>query len=186
MKKYQVMVAINIALTILSGKAVALSKCNVDGKTIYQDSPCPSQTETRYFGGAVTIENSERARREAENKKIVLDEKQKQQRSRPVVFVGGNKMVVIAPSLSTETKAREIMYRNGWLESNLREADGILVVMRSNLRSPLLFLYDRFEDLKRDAELQLDISGDEFHIYLFKIEDDLQLTQLEYTHYKAK
>jgi len=94
-------------------------------------------------------------------------------------------MAVIAPSVSTSMEARSIMREKGWLETNFRQADGILVVVRSMLFNPLNYSYRSIDDLQKDADMQLNISGEKFHVYIYQINDDLSVTQLKHISYKA-
>lgn len=95
-------------------------------------------------------------------------------------------VAVIAPSVSTSMEARKILTRQGWSQANLRNADGILVVVRSMLFNPLNYSYRSIGDLQNDADTQLNISGVNFHIYLYQINDDLSVTQLKHISYKAE
>lgn len=80
---------------------------------------------------------------------------------------GGEKVAVIAPSVSASIEARSIMRRLGWTESNLREAEGILVVVRSMLSDPLNYSYNSIKELREDADIQLNITGEKFHVYIY-------------------
>ncbi len=95
------------------------------------------------------------------------------------------KMAVIAPSVSTSMEARSIMREKGWIETNFRQADGILVVVRSMLFNPLSYSYRSIGDLQEDADMQLNISGEKFHVYIYQINDDLSVSQLKHINYKA-
>ncbi len=103
-----------------------------------------------------------------------------------LVYARGEKVAIIAPSVSTSMEARSIMRRLGWFESNLREAKAILVVVRSMLFNPMNYSYGSIKEIRDDAERQLNISGANFHIYLYQINDDLSVTQLKHTSYKAE
>ena len=94
-------------------------------------------------------------------------------------------LAVIAPSVSTRMEARAILARLGWHETSLRDASGILVVVRSMLFNPLSWSYESIKDLQEAAEFQLNISGENFHIYIYSITPDLGVTQVKHTSYKA-
>ena len=94
-------------------------------------------------------------------------------------------VAVIAPSVSTRMEARSILARWGWHETALRDASGILVVVRSMLYNPLSSSYESIKDLQEAAERQLNIAGESFHIYVYQITPDLGATQLKHTSYKA-
>src|SRR5579885_2933634 len=98
----------------------------------------------------------------------------------------GLRVYVIAPSVSTSMEARSIRMKNGWVESSLRQADAILVVVRSMLFYPLDYSYDSVKELEDDADSQLNISGENFHVYIYSIDDDMKVTQEKHVSYKAK
>lgn len=83
-------------------------------------------------------------------------------------------------------EARQIRWQLGWVEVGFREADAILVVVRSMLYNPLNYSYDSIKELQDDADGQLNISGENFHIYIYQINNDLSVTQLKHTSYKAE
>lgn len=96
-------------------------------------------------------------------------------------------VVVIAPSVSTSMEARSAILKLGWIETkNYRTADGIFVVVRSALLNPLSYTYSSICDLQRDADLQLNIAGPNFHLYFYSIEDDLSSRQIKHTSYEAR
>jgi hypothetical protein len=102
-----------------------------------------------------------------------------------VAHASGEKVAVIAPSVSTSIEARSIMRRFGWVQTNLREAQFILVVVKSILFYPLNYSYGSIKELQDDADMQLNIIGENFHIYIYQINDDLSVTELKHTSYKA-
>ena len=95
-------------------------------------------------------------------------------------------MAVVAHSVSTSMEARRILRTLGWSEiTNLRQADGILIVCRSMMFQPLNFSYDSFQELDRDVSMQINIAGNYIHIYIYQFEDDLRVTQVEHQHYET-
>lgn len=79
----------------------------------------------------------------------------------------GLSVYVVAPSVSTSIEARNVRRRLGWIEVlQPRDAEAVMVMVRSSLRNPMNFRYDSFKDLVRDADMQLNISGPTFHCYL--------------------
>jgi hypothetical protein len=56
---------------------------------------------------------------------------------------------------------------------------------RSGLGNPLSTHYDGYDEMNRDADSQLNISGESFHLYIFKLGDDLDCTQMKHVTYKA-
>lgn len=106
--------------------------------------------------------------------------------SAPAYAERGLSVAVIAHSVSTRMEAREVLRRQGWTETtNLRQADGILVVCRSGLTWPLNSSYDSIKELDDDADSQLNISGSNFHIYVYRINDDLSVDEVKHIHYPA-
>ena len=98
----------------------------------------------------------------------------------------GLNVVVIAHSLSTRAEARAVLRKQGWFETeNLRQADGILVVCRSNLKTPLSDNYISKKELDEDADSQLNISGANFHIYVFRINDNLSVDEVNHVRHEA-
>ena len=95
-------------------------------------------------------------------------------------------VAVIAPSVSTRMEASAILARFGLQETSLRDASGILVVVRSMLFNPLSSSYDSIKELQEAAENQLNISGENFHIYIYSISPDLAVSQVKHTSYKAE
>ena len=98
----------------------------------------------------------------------------------------GLNAVVIAHSISTRAEARKVMQRQGWMEAtNLRQADAILVVCRSGLNWPLSGSYRSIKELSDDADSQLNISGSNFHIYIYQINNNLGVDEIKHIHYPA-
>lgn len=95
-------------------------------------------------------------------------------------------VAVIAHSISTSSEARRVLRKMGWSETlNLRYASAILVVCRSSLMFPLNSNYDSFKDLDRDADSQMNMSGGEFHVYVYQFNSDLSVSESQHIHYKA-
>ncbi len=82
-------------------------------------------------------------------------------------------------------KAREIRIKLGWAELRPKQADRVLVVVRSSLYDPLRYSYDSYGELKMDAESQLNIARPNYHIYIYTIFDDLSVLQTEHESFSA-
>lgn len=96
-------------------------------------------------------------------------------------------IAVIAPSISTQRVATQVLVRTGKTETiSFRDAEAILVVVRSYLYNPLNFSYDSLKELKRDAEMQLNLTGAKYHVYLYSLENDLTLRQLAHESFEAR
>lgn len=95
-------------------------------------------------------------------------------------------VAVIAPSVSTSVESRRIISRQGWTQGRFKTSDAILVVVRSGLILPLRSSYSFIGELKQDAEMQLNIAGPKFHVYLYQLGDDLECTQLRHISYDAE
>jgi len=108
-----------------------------------------------------------------------------QQGFKDAIKAKSNGVAVIAPSISTSMKAREIRMKMGWYELQPKQADKVLVVVRSGLFNPLDYSYDSYGELKKDAENQLNISGSNYHVYIYEIKDDLSVIQLEHISFPA-
>jgi hypothetical protein len=61
----------------------------------------------------------------------------------------------------------------------------VLVVVRSELEMPLIGFYESVGELKRDAEMQLNISGSNYVVYIFGLDDDLRPIELKRIAYPA-
>ncbi len=92
---------------------------------------------------------------------------------------------VIAHSLSTRMKAREILMNSRLHEANLRQSDGALVVCRSELFNPLNYSYGSVGELNEDADRQLNISGSNYHVYIYSFDEDFQCHQVKHTSFPA-
>jgi hypothetical protein len=82
-------------------------------------------------------------------------------------------------------EAQRILYRQRWTAVPLRRAQFALVVVRSELEMPLTGFYSSVAELKQDAEMQLNISGSNFVVYIFSLDDDLRPTELKRIAYPA-
>lgn len=94
-------------------------------------------------------------------------------------------LFVIAPSASTSMEARAICMKQGWTDVPLRQARGILVVVRSMLFNPLRYSYDSVKDLGEDANRQLNVCGESFHVYLYDLDSQMRPNQRKHLSYKA-
>jgi hypothetical protein len=100
--------------------------------------------------------------------------------------VGVNSVAVIAPSVSTSMKANRIVAANQWSLTSPREASAVLVVVRSSLMFPLKSSHGSYKELEEDAGRQLNIAGPNYHVYLFRINDDLSVTEIDHQSFEAK
>jgi hypothetical protein len=84
-------------------------------------------------------------------------------------------------------EARRLILKNPGVmsESSLRRADGLLVVVRSALPQPLRAAYDTYCERKEDAERQLNIAGPNFHVYVYRLNEDLSVQQIRHESYPA-
>ena len=99
----------------------------------------------------------------------------------------GLPVVVIAPSVSTSMEARSVRTQLGWIEtSSWLKADAIQVVVRSSLLNPLKRTYECACELREDAERQLNISGPRFHVYVYRLAEDLSVVQVDHASYDAQ
>lgn len=96
-----------------------------------------------------------------------------------------SQVAVIAPSVSTRMEATAIVKEMQLIEVGMKDADGILAVVRSPLHDPLMVSYDRIAELQDDAESQLNINGRHYHIYLYAISSDRSVFQMSHTHRTA-
>ena len=52
--------------------------------------------------------------------------------------------------------------------------------------NPLSFSYRSYGKLDEDAENQLNISGSNFHVYIYAINDDLSVTQVKHESFQVE
>ena len=102
------------------------------------------------------------------------------------VEAAGELVYVIAKSVSTSMEARSIAASQGWQVVPLRQADYALVVVRSSLDYPLSGSYESVFELEEDADNQLNISGPNFVVYLFSLDDNLRPTELDRVSYPVR
>ena len=94
--------------------------------------------------------------------------------------------LVVAPSASTRLEAQRMLRGCRWADTTaLRDADLVLVVVRSSGTLPLASSYDSLKWLRDAASGQLNESGAQFHVYLYMIREDLSLLQSSHQSYDA-
>jgi hypothetical protein len=96
----------------------------------------------------------------------------------------GPLVYVVAPSPSTAKEARKIMRFCRWNDTTaLRDADMVLVVVRSSGSTPMASFYDSLKWLVDEASSQLNESGAQFHSYLYSIRKSLALDEANHRSY---
>ncbi len=99
----------------------------------------------------------------------------------------GPLVYVVATSASTQREAARLMRFCRWSDTTaLKDADMVLVVVRSSGSTPLNSFYDSAKWLVDDASSQLNESGPLFHTYLFSIRKNLSLDQVNHRTYEAE
>lgn len=82
-------------------------------------------------------------------------------------------------------KAREIIGEMGWSEVQPKKADFVLVVCRSGFYDPLNLSYQSYGELDHAADSQMNISGENYHVYIYRLNDDLSVDQVKHSSYPA-
>jgi hypothetical protein len=99
----------------------------------------------------------------------------------------GPLVYVIATSASTQREAGRLMRLCRWNDTTaLKDADMVLVVVRSSGSAPLHSFYDSAKWLLDDASSQLNNSGSLFHTYLYSIRKNLSLDETNHRTYEAE
>ena len=99
----------------------------------------------------------------------------------------GPLVYVVATSASTQREAARLMRFCRWSDTTaLKDADMVLVVVRSSGSTPLNSFYDSAKWLVDDASSQLNESGPLFHTYLFSTRKNLSLDQVNHRTYEAE
>jgi hypothetical protein len=102
----------------------------------------------------------------------------------PAAAPQGPLVYIVAPSGSTMKEAQRVMRFCRWTDTTaLRDADMVLVMVRSSGSSPMAPFYDSLKWLVDDASGQLNESGAQYHAYLFSIRKDLALDQANHRSY---
>lgn len=95
-------------------------------------------------------------------------------------------VLVIAPSASTRLEAARMLQGCRWPDTTIvRDADLVLVVVRSSGEQPLAPSYDSLRWLREGANSQMNESGAQFHVYLYMIREDLTFLQSSHRSYDA-
>jgi hypothetical protein len=99
----------------------------------------------------------------------------------------GPLVYVIATSASTQKEAARLMRFCRWSDTTaLKDADMVLVVVRSSGSNPLNAFYDSAKWLVDDASGQANESGSLYHTYLFSIRKSLALDQVSHRSYEVE
>jgi hypothetical protein len=99
----------------------------------------------------------------------------------------GPRVFVVAPSPTTSKEAQKIMRLCRWTDTTaLRDADMVLVVVRSSGSSPMASSYDSLKWLRDEATSQLNESGAQFHTYLYSIRKNLALDEANHRSYDVE
>lgn len=96
----------------------------------------------------------------------------------------GPVVLVVAPSASTAAEAKRLLHLCRWTDTTLiRDADLVVVVVRSSSGRPMAPAYDSMKWLRDDAHSLLNDSGAQFHIYFYTIRQDLSLLEVNHRSY---
>jgi len=102
----------------------------------------------------------------------------------PALHAQGPIAYVVAPSAGTQREAQRMLRFCRWSDTTVvRDADFLLVVVRSSGSDPLEPSYDSLKWLRDAANGQLNDSGAQFHVYLYRIRDDLSFLQASHQSY---
>ncbi len=102
----------------------------------------------------------------------------------PVPVPQGPVVLVVAPSGSTAAEAKRLLHFCRWTDTTaLRDADLVMVVVRSSSGMPMASAYDSMKWLRDEANSLLNESGAQFHIYLYTIRQDLSMLEVSHRSY---
>ena len=100
--------------------------------------------------------------------------------------VEGPIVYVVAPGQSPAAEARRMLRLCRWNDTTLvKDADAVLVVVRSSSGQPMAPAYDNLKWLRDEASSQLNETGAQFHVYLYSIRPDLSFLQTTHRSYDA-
>jgi hypothetical protein len=98
--------------------------------------------------------------------------------------VQGPLVHTIAPNTSTQREAQRIVRLCRWTDTTaVRDADVILVVVRSSGSFPLAASYANLKWLYDEANSQLNDSGAQYHVYLYIVGPDGSFRQVSHHSY---
>jgi hypothetical protein len=104
----------------------------------------------------------------------------------PLARAQGLVAFVVAPSASTRLEAQRMVKGCRWADTTVvRDADLVLVVVRSSGTEPMAPSYDSLKWLRDAANSQMNDSGAQFHVYLYMIRRDLSFLQSSHQSYDA-
>lgn len=104
----------------------------------------------------------------------------------PLARAQGLVAFVVAPSASTRLEAERVVKGCRWADTTVvRDADLVLVVVRSSGTEPMAPSYDSLKWLRDAANSQMNDSGAQFHVYLYMIRQDLSFLQSSHQSYDA-
>lgn len=104
----------------------------------------------------------------------------------PLLLAQGPIAYVVAPSAGTLREAQRMLRFCRWSDTTaVRDADFVLVIVRSSGPDPMEPSYDSLKWLRDAANSQLNDSGAQFHIYLYSIRPDLSFLQASHHSYDA-
>lgn len=99
----------------------------------------------------------------------------------------GPLVYVIATTPSTQKEAGRLLRFCRWNDTTaLKDADMVLVVVRSSGSTPLDSFYDSAKWLVDDASSQPNESGSLYHTYLYSLRKNLSLDQVNHRTYEAE
>jgi len=96
----------------------------------------------------------------------------------------GPLVYLVAPSASTMAEARRMLRFCRWTDTTaVRDADAVLVLVRSSSSEPMASQYDSLKWLRDAANSLPNEAGAQFHVYLYRIRPDLTFMQLSHRAY---
>lgn len=102
----------------------------------------------------------------------------------PVPAPQGPLVYLVAPSASTMAEAKRMLRFCRWTDTTaVRDADAVLVLVRSSSSEPMASQYDSLKWLRDAANSLANESGAQFHVYLYRIRQDLTFMQLSHRAY---
>ncbi len=94
---------------------------------------------------------------------------------------------IIAPTGATQREARRLLRLCRWYETSVtKDADALLVVVRSSSPEPLERSYQSLKWLRDRADSQLNESGSLYHVLMYSIRDPDRFDLLSHQTYTAE
>jgi len=111
-----------LALISFSASAAPMYKCEIDGKTVYKDYPCPGGKEMKVFAGPTSSDQA--SARERSKKEKSIEQKLAQQKLKHADKEEKERQRAAKKSEAKDKKCAKLQQRATWAEQDAAKAAG--------------------------------------------------------------